>query len=174
MALALSEFCTASLSSAIAGEGEAFGASFGPGAGVAAFCACGPVCEQAEHTNTRIVKSSFIPFRDGSRNQNCSVFCGFSAADNRCSSQPLDAGRPEKANWGLLIFWSGADLADGIDQTGRHFRETLRGVLTSDTQLTGTKNLTLTWLACAKLTGQDRSSVYIENFPRDETGVLST
>src|SRR5579864_6125524 len=127
MALALSEFCTASLSSAIAGEGVAFAASFGPGAGVAAFCVCAPLCEQAKHTNTRIVKSSFIPFRDGSRNQNCSVFYGFSAADNRCSSHPLDAGTLANASWRLLIFCSESVLGDGINKTAGRFREILLG-----------------------------------------------
>src|SRR5579864_6542580 len=127
MALALSEFCTASLSSVIDGEDEAFAASFGPGAGVAAFCVCAALCEQAEHTNTRIVKNSFIPFRDGSRNQNCSVFCGFSAADYQYSSQPLDAGTLGKASWMRPIFCAGSDLADGIDKAGRHFRETCSG-----------------------------------------------
>jgi hypothetical protein len=81
----------------IAGE-EAFEASFGTGAGVAAFCVCARLCEQAKHTNTRIMKNRFIPFRDGSRNQNCSVFCGFSAADNRCSSHPVEAGILGKAS----------------------------------------------------------------------------
>src|ERR1700751_117988 len=127
MVLALSEFWTACLSSVIAGEGGAFAASFGPGAGVAAFCVCAPLCEQAEHTNTRIVKNSFIPFRDGSRNQNCSVFCGFSAADNRCSFQPLDAGTLGNASRMLLIFCARADLVNGGDKSGPRFRETLEG-----------------------------------------------
>src|SRR5437016_1221679 len=138
MALALSEFCTASLSRVIAGE-EAFAESFGMGVGVAAFCVCAPLCEQAEHTNTRIVKNSFIPFRDGSRNQNCSVFWGFSAADNRCSSHRLDAGTLGKASRGPLIFCAGADLANGATRAGEIFARPYRVVLTSDRQLTGSQ-----------------------------------
>src|SRR5580692_3148627 len=117
-ALALSEFCTASLSSAIAGEGEAFVASFGPGAGTAAFCVCAPVCEQAEHTNTRIVKNSFI--RLGM--EHAIRIVAFSVDFRlRAIDAPLNRWMQEDRGKqaGELIFWSGSDLADRMDKTPR-------------------------------------------------------
>src|SRR6516164_10024851 len=87
MDFAFSEFWSASLSSVIGGL-EVL-ASFG---GDTAFCDCAHSTGQVEHTNSAVARNSLIRFRNGSRHQNCSVFCGFFAEDNPCSSPCLDAG----------------------------------------------------------------------------------
>src|SRR5919204_6145184 len=92
MDFALSEFCTTSLSSVI--DGLDVLASFD---GVTAFCDCAQTAGQVEHTNSIAAKKSFIRFRNGSRHQNCSVFCRVPAADNRYSSLSFDAENAGKA-----------------------------------------------------------------------------
>src|SRR5208282_4479993 len=99
MALALRAF---SSSAEIAGVawgaiwGDAWVAEAGVAdAGVAAFCGCSHAWDHAEHTRTRMGRSSFIPFVGViACNQNCSVFCGLSA---RSSRTPLVSWMQEKA-----------------------------------------------------------------------------